>query len=128
MILNLIEDQKVHQLDIGVISAYQKQTEKLRVLLRKKNLSNVKVSSVEEFQSQEKKVLFISTVRSSRRWNEYDRKFGLGFLANKRRLNTAITRAVALLVVVGDPYILCQVRNWTRGFYQDVLCGFSEAK
>jgi superfamily I DNA and/or RNA helicase len=72
----------------------------------------VKVASTEEFQSLEKKALFISTVRSSRSYNSHDRKYQLGMLNNPKRLNTSITRAVALLVVVGDPYILCQDEHW----------------
>lgn len=35
---------------------------------------------------------------------------GVGFLSDVRRLNTAITRARCLLAVVGDPYVLYQVR------------------
>lgn len=68
------------------------------------------VSNTEDFQGREKKVIFVSTVRSSRAYGEHDRKYNLGMLANPKRMNTSLSRAMSLLVVVGDPYILCQVR------------------
>lgn len=36
----------------------------------------------------------------------------LGFLSNEKRLNVALTRAQALLVVVGNPHVLCKDTNW----------------
>ncbi|KAH7924376.1 P-loop containing nucleoside triphosphate hydrolase protein [Leucogyrophana mollusca] len=97
--------------DIGVITPYHAQCLKIRTAL-KAVADEVKVGSVEEFQGQERKVIIISTVRSSRNFVEYDLKHTLGFVANPRRFNVAITRAQALLIVVGDPSVLSLDPLW----------------
>lgn len=97
---------------IGVISPYRKQVQKIRTLLNKANIADVKVGSVEEFQGQERRVIIISTVRSSQEFLQLDAQFKLGFLKNPKRFNVAITRAQALLIVVGNPHVLCKDRHW----------------
>ncbi|KAJ7096057.1 RNA helicase [Mycena epipterygia] len=91
--------------DIGVIAPYHAQCLKIRNVL-KAVADGVKVGSVEEFQGQERRVIIISTVRSSREFVEYDLRHTLGFVANPRRFNVAVTRAQALLIVIGDPNVL----------------------
>nr|XP_035129894.1 RNA helicase Mov10l1 isoform X3 [Callithrix jacchus] len=91
--------------DIGVITPYRKQVEKIRILLRNVDLMDVKVGSVEEFQGQEYLVIIISTVRSNEDRFEDDRYF-LGFLSNSKRFNVAVTRPKALLIVLGNPHVL----------------------
>uniref|UniRef100_A0A8C3AJT2 RNA helicase n=1 Tax=Cyclopterus lumpus TaxID=8103 RepID=A0A8C3AJT2_CYCLU len=92
--------------DIGIIAPYKKQCEKIRVLLGKVGLSDIKVGSVEEFQGQEFLVIIMSTVRSNESVQSDDLQAALGFLANPKRFNVAITRPKALLLVVGNPHIL----------------------
>ncbi|XP_063251074.1 RNA helicase Mov10l1 [Prinia subflava] len=91
--------------DIGVIAPYRKQVEKIRVLLRSIDLEDIKVGTVEEFQGQEYTVVILSTVRSQKVVID-DEKHSLGFLCNPKRFNVAITRAKALLIVVGNPHVL----------------------
>lgn len=109
---------------IGVISPYNAQCQKIRMALKPQHAS-VKVGSVEEFQgqvcrsqsswvasnlhdqpSQERRVIIISTVRSSIKYVEFDLRHTLGFVSNPRRFNVAMTRAQALLIVIGDPDVL----------------------
>ncbi|PBK87850.1 P-loop containing nucleoside triphosphate hydrolase protein [Armillaria gallica] len=97
--------------DIGVIAPYHAQVLKIRNILRR-GYEGIKVGSVEEFQGQERKVIIISTVRSSKEFIEYDLRHTLGFVASPRRFNVAVTRAQALLVVVGDPNVLSLDPLW----------------
>uniref|UniRef100_UPI00398EC233 putative helicase MOV-10 isoform X2 n=1 Tax=Pristiophorus japonicus TaxID=55135 RepID=UPI00398EC233 len=113
---------KLSPKEIGVIAPYRKQVEKIRrainvvdTELRAMNdIRELKVGSVEEFQGQERKVVIISTVRSSSDYLQMDEDFNLGFLKNPKRFNVALTRAKALLIVVGNPIILSKDPNWDR--------------
>ncbi|XP_035379560.1 RNA helicase Mov10l1 [Electrophorus electricus] len=92
--------------DIGIIAPYKKQVEKIRVLLHRVGLADIKVGSVEEFQGQEFLVIILSTARSNEALPSSDLQNSLGFLSNPKRFNVAITRPKALLVVIGNPHIL----------------------
>lgn len=93
--------------DIGIISPYSKQVQKIQLALQHKRLGNdIKVGSVEKFQGDEHRVIIISTVRSSSEWTAFDRSHNLGFLDNPKRFNVATTRARALMIIVGNPNVL----------------------
>lgn len=107
--------------DIGIISPYRKQVEKIQKALKSvkelskwNDLKELKVGSVEEFQGQEKKVILVSTVRSSAHYVKMDQDFNIGFLSNEKRFNVAMTRAKALLIVVGNPVILNKDPTWEK--------------
>ena len=51
--------------DIGIITPYRKQVEKIRLLIDKLGMEEVKVGSVEEFQGQERLVIIISMVNDT---------------------------------------------------------------
>ena len=72
------------------------------------------MGSVEEFQGQERKVIIISTVRSNVEFLQFDAQHKLGFLKNPKRFNVAITRAQALLIVIGNPDVLCHDQYWRK--------------
>ncbi|NWS75650.1 SDE3 helicase, partial [Crotophaga sulcirostris] len=108
--------------EVGIISPYRKQVEKIRkaitsldpVLRALPDIHLLKVGSVEQFQGQERRIILISTVRSCSEYLQLDQNFKLGFLKNPKRFNVAITRAKALLIVVGNPAVLSKDQHWQR--------------
>ncbi|XP_065293831.1 putative helicase mov-10-B.1 isoform X2 [Dermacentor albipictus] len=100
--------------DIGIVSPYRKQVLKIRSVLEKRGIDGVTVGSTEEFQGQERLVMIISTVRSDSNLLQNDFRHRLGFLKNRKRFNVAVTRAKALLIIVGNPYTLRSDHCWKR--------------
>lgn len=100
--------------DIGVITPYRQQVLKLKKAFESLDMPNVKVGSVEQFQGQERRIIIISTVRSTIKHNEFDQVHNLGFLSNPRRFNVAITRAKSLLIIVGNPHIINKDPHWDK--------------
>jgi len=78
---------------IAVISPYDAQVQKIRALLS--DLPEIEVDTVDGFQGREKDAVLVSLVRS----NESGE---LGFCADIRRVNVALTRARKKLIVIGD--------------------------
>lgn len=109
--LRSLRSPRISDDQIGVIAPYHAQCLKIKATLRGV-ADEIKVGSVEEFQGQERRVIIISTVRSSREFVEYDLKHTLGFVANPRRFNVAVTRAQALLIIVGDAEVLALDPLW----------------
>ena len=70
------------------------------------------VGSVESFQGQERKAIIISTVRSSHDQIHFDRLHDMGFLNQPKRFNVALTRAMSMLIVVGNPAVLAVDLHW----------------
>eukprot|EP00842_Homolaphlyctis_polyrhiza_P000629 jgi/Hompol1/1567/HPOL_002715-RA len=112
--------------DIGIITPYNRQVQKIRKLLEGQGYGNTSVGSVETFQGaarlmpegQERKVIIISTVRSNPDHLSHDAKFNLGFLSDPKRFNVAVTRAKALLIVIGNANILMKDESWRAWIQQ----------
>ncbi|KAJ3819685.1 RNA helicase [Lentinula raphanica] len=113
--LSLISDRKngIRAEHIAVITPYHAQRIKILNLLHRQHTTReIKVGSVEEFQGQEKRIVIISTVRSSIDFIGADIHRMLGFVASPHRFNVAITRAQALLIVIGNPMTLSLDPLW----------------
>ncbi|XP_062973117.1 DNA-binding protein SMUBP-2 [Elgaria multicarinata webbii] len=80
--------------DIAVIAPYNLQVEMLRELLCHK-YPELEIKSVDGFQGREKEAVVLSFVRSNR-------KGEVGFLAEDRRINVAVTRARRHVAVICD--------------------------
>ena len=132
-VINIVEDiiKNGHAQpdDIGVIAPYRKQCEKLRqrfhAITQRTGIpfSRIRVGTTEVFQGQEKKIIVLSTVRSRRENLTHDLKFRLGFVANPKRLNVAISRARSLLVVIGNAQLLSIDPNWKQLIHKIASAG-----
>eukprot|EP00966_Prymnesium_polylepis_P336543 7391625-Prymnesium_polylepis.2 len=113
--------------DIGIITPYNKQAQKLTRLLKASDVpcgaGGVKVGSTELFQGQERKVIIISTVRSSTNQIGFDVQHNLGFLQNPKRFNVATTRACSLMILVGNPHVLVTDPHWGQLLRSCILLG-----
>ena len=101
-------DAGVSPSDIAIITPYAAQVRLLREL-QTVEISPVEIGTVDGFQGREKEVVIISLVRS----NE---KGEIGFLADERRMNVALTRARRKLLVIGDSATIA-----VHPFYQRLI-------
>ncbi|MCQ2266753.1 MAG: AAA domain-containing protein [Bacteroidaceae bacterium] len=88
------------RVDFGIISPYRAQVQYLRHLLKRDDMlkqlrRQITVNTVDAFQGQERDVICVSLVRA----NEQGQ---IGFLADLRRMNVAMTRARMKLIILGD--------------------------
>ncbi|RMZ52214.1 hypothetical protein APUTEX25_001604, partial [Auxenochlorella protothecoides] len=85
--------------DVGVITPYAAQVARLRELRPPELAARLEISTVDGFQGREKEAVVISCVRSS---GGEAGGAGVGFLADARRMNVAVTRARRHCALVGD--------------------------
>ena len=99
--------------EIGIITPYARQAQKINQALVMQGITDIKVGSVETFQGQERRCIILSTVRSESEQLSTDVRYNLGFVANPKRFNVALTRAASLLIVVGCARLLALDKaNW----------------
>jgi regulator of nonsense transcripts 1 len=99
----------IHPSQIGVITPYQGQrayilqTMTMAGSMSREIYEGIEVASVDAFQGREKDYIILSCVRS----NDVS---GIGFVADARRMNVALTRARYGLIVLGNPRVLSKVK------------------
>ncbi|MFS7974709.1 putative P-loop containing nucleoside triphosphate hydrolase, DNA2/NAM7 helicase, helicase [Helianthus anomalus] len=102
---------------IGVITPYRSQLSLLRsrfsAAFGSCILDEMELNTVDGFQGREVDVLVVSTVRaSSSGTSETNSNGGIGFVADVRRMNVALTRAKHSLWVLGNVRTLQRNKNW----------------
>ncbi|KAL4497975.1 hypothetical protein ABPG72_014832 [Tetrahymena utriculariae] len=114
LVVNLVKyilDQKQFQKkQITVLSMYQGQCRLLKQQLSLKLLSDVQVSTVDNYQGEENDIIILSLVRSNQE-NE------IGFLKNSNRINVGFSRAKVGFYVLGN---FDMFKNQAIDFWQDV--------
>jgi superfamily I DNA and/or RNA helicase len=89
--LQLLQTEPIHLSETAFITPYAGQVAAAKELLPKE----IRLSTIDSFQGQEKETIIISLVRS----NEDGQ---IGFLKDYRRMNVAFTRAKEHLYIIGD--------------------------
>ena len=94
----------VRPTDMAVITPYAAQ---VRLLRQQTELADIEIDTVDGFQGREKEAVLVSLVRSNASGE-------IGFLADTRRMNVALTRARRHLAIVGDSATLCHHEFYRR--------------
>ncbi|TDH70044.1 hypothetical protein CCR75_005181 [Bremia lactucae] len=103
----------VREEEIAVITPYSKQVEVLKALLRNQ-YPELEIRSVDGFQGCEKEAVVMSLVRSNKSRQ-------VGFLADDRRMNVAMTRAKRHIAIVCDTETIS-----THSFLASIVEHFEE--
>ena len=96
--------------DLAVIAPYDAQVQLLRQLLSARLDEGLEVDTVDGFQGREKDAVVVKLVRANDSGE-------VGFLADVRRMNVALTRARRKLVVVGDAATVAR-HPFYAGFFE----------
>ncbi|SCZ89810.1 BZ3500_MvSof-1268-A1-R1_Chr1-3g01592 [Microbotryum saponariae] len=95
---------------IGIVTPYKGQVWELKTTFRRRFgddiLSKISFNTVDGFQGQEKDIIILSCVRGG------SVDSGVGFLADTRRMNVALTRARSSLFILGDSNKLRSNEYW----------------
>uniref|UniRef100_A0A5B6ZND2 ATP-dependent helicase C29A10.10c n=1 Tax=Davidia involucrata TaxID=16924 RepID=A0A5B6ZND2_DAVIN len=98
----------VGKVSVGIITPYKLQLKCLQRefedILNSEEGKGVYINTVDAFQGQERDVIIMSCVRAS--------NHGVGFVADIRRMNVALTRARRALWVMGNANALIQSDDW----------------
>ncbi|KAI3819831.1 hypothetical protein L1987_13683 [Smallanthus sonchifolius] len=114
----------IPKVSVGIITPYKLQLKciqrEFEEVLKSEEGKDLYINTVDAFQGQERDVIIMSCVRAS--------NHGVGFVADIRRMNVALTRARRALWVMGNASTLVQSDDWaaliadakTRECYMDM--------
>lgn len=114
--------------EVGVISAYKLQVEKIKNEIKpivSAAIANEMVASLDSFQGQERDVIIYSFTKSNKLSPDKKR---IGFLKELRRLNVAMSRCKKMLILIGDFTFLsecaCDEKDPTDAFSEKDFATF----
>lgn len=107
--------QKYDQSEITVLSMYLGQMFEIKKRLKQLKLSEIKVTTVDNYQGEENEIIVLSLVRSKNRANK------IGFLNVKNRVCVALSRAKKGLYVLGNFEFICQAE--TSSLWKGIVAG-----
>eukprot|EP01133_Synstelium_polycarpum_P013391 gene13391-15756_t len=90
---------------VGIISPYRQQVLSLREYF--KNYPGISIDTVDGFQGREREIIIFSCVRAPS-----EKGSSIGFLADVRRMNVALTRPRSSLLIIGNSKALCTNQDW----------------
>ncbi|KAL3639340.1 hypothetical protein CASFOL_017247 [Castilleja foliolosa] len=103
-----LKSMGVAKVSVGIITPYKLQLKCLqrefKDVLNSDEGKDIYINTVDAFQGQERDVIIMSCVRAS--------NHGVGFVADIRRMNVALTRARRALWVMGNANALVQSEDW----------------
>lgn len=95
-IIQELDSLKINMRDIGIITTYRAQRNKLKQKIRKRYLE---ISTVDSYQGKEKDVIIYSVTGTR----------DISFIEDENRLNVAFTRARKKLIVLGNAKVIQQI-------------------
>lgn len=103
-----VKNLGMQKVSVGIITPYKLQLKciqrEFEEVLNSEEGKDVYINTVDAFQGQERDVIIMSCVRAS--------SHGVGFVADIRRMNVALTRARRALWVMGNASALVQSDDW----------------
>ncbi|KAG5245834.1 hypothetical protein OIU77_019573 [Salix suchowensis] len=104
-----VKSMGMGRITVGIITPYKLQLKCLQqefsAVLKSEEGKDIYINTVDAFQGQERDVIIMSCVRAS--------NHGVGFVADIRRMNVALTRARRALWVMGNATSLVQSDDWS---------------
>ncbi|KAK9461751.1 SEN1 N terminal-domain-containing protein [Lipomyces oligophaga] len=99
---------------IGIVTPYKEQLRELkntfRSALGEPGIAGIDFNTIDGFQGQEKEIIILSCVRAQ----PVGQSKGVGFIADVRRMNVALTRAKSSLWIIGNVNSLVMSNVWRR--------------
>ena len=114
----LVSESQVDQTQIIIMSPFAAQVRKIRAIIRGNKYGGgsglwaVNIGPLEAFQGLEGRIVILCTTRTRARFLDGDIERGLGIVGMKKKLNVALTRAKAGLIVLGSPDVLGTDEHW----------------